>query len=140
MIKSENLGRINLNGETFQDLYVEIEPELDTLELMAIFSELKARGYNYEAINKLLKEAGEKLNAVWDIACMLENVNASNRDYKTLIDLISFRLRHLALGYDDYLEEAELYLPEAEEGDPESELEALEDDLQFVTPEDGDKE
>lgn len=57
MIKSENLGRINLNGETFQDLYVEIEPELDTLELMAIFSELKARGYNYEAINKLLKEA-----------------------------------------------------------------------------------
>ena len=106
--------------------------------------------------NKLLKEAGEKLNAVWDIACMLENVNASNavwdiacmlenvnasnRDYKTLIDLISFRLRHLALGYDDYLEEAELYLPEAEEGDPESELEALEDDLQFVTPEDGDKE
>ena len=55
--------------------------------------------------NKLLKEAGEKLNAVWDIACMLENVNASNRDYKTLIDLISFRLRHLALGYDDYLEE-----------------------------------
>ena len=82
--------------------------------------------------NKLLKEAGEKLNAVWDIACMLE--------YKTLIDLISFRLRHLALGYDDYLEEAELYLPEAEEGDPESELEALEDDLPFVTPEDGDKE
>ena len=85
--------------------------------------------------NKLLKEAGEKLNAVWDIACMLENVNASNRDYKTLIDLISFRLRHLALGYDDYLEEAELYLPEAEDGDPESELEALEDDLPFVTPE-----
>lgn len=85
--------------------------------------------------NKLLKEAGEKLNAVWDIACMLENVNASNRDYKTLIDLISFRLRHLTLGYDDYLEEAELYLPEAKEGDPESELEALEEDLPFVTPE-----
>ena len=72
--------------------------------------------------NKLLKEAGEKLNAVWDIACMLENVNASNRDYKTLIDLISFRLRHLALGYDDYLEEAELYLPEAEEDDVEEDL------------------
>ena len=67
--------------------------------------------------NKLLKEAGEKLNAVWDIACMLENVDASNRDYKTLIDLISFRLRHLALGYDDYLEEAELYLPEALEAE-----------------------
>ena len=67
--------------------------------------------------NKLLKEAGEKLNAVWDIACMLENVNASNRDYKTLIGLISFRLRHLALGYDDYLEEAELYLPEALEAE-----------------------
>lgn len=72
--------------------------------------------------NKLLKKAGEKLNAVWDIACMLENVNASNRDYKTLIDLISFRLRHLALGYDDYLEEAELYLPEAEEDDVEEDL------------------
>ena len=72
--------------------------------------------------NKLLKEAGEKLNAVWDIACMLENVDASNRDYKTLIDLISFRLRHLALGYDDYLEEAELYLPEAEEDDVEEDL------------------
>lgn len=67
--------------------------------------------------NKLLKEAGEKLNAVWDIACMLGNVNASNRDYKTLIDLTSFRLRHLALGYDDYLEEAELYLPEALEAE-----------------------
>lgn len=67
--------------------------------------------------NKLLKEAGEKLNAVWDIACMLESVNATNRDYKALIDLVSFRLRHLALGYDDYLEEAELYLPEAEEAD-----------------------
>ena len=72
--------------------------------------------------NKLLKEAGEKLNAVWDIACMLENVDASNRDCKTLIDLISFRLRHLALGYDDYLEEAELYLPEAEEDDVEKDL------------------
>ena len=72
--------------------------------------------------NKLLKEAGEKLNAVWDIACMLENVDASNRDYKTLIDLISFRLRHLALGYDDYLEEAELYLPEAEEDGVEEDL------------------
>ena len=72
--------------------------------------------------NKLLKEAGEKLNAVWDIAYMLENVNASNRDYKTLIDLISFRLRYLALGYDDYLEEAELYLPEAEEDDVEEDL------------------
>ena len=72
--------------------------------------------------NKLLKEAGEKLNAVWDIACMLDNVDASNRDYKTLIDLISFRLRHLALGYDDYLEEAELYLPEAEEDDVEEDL------------------
>ena len=72
--------------------------------------------------NKLLKKAGEKLNAVWDIACMLEDVNASNRDYKTLIDLISFRLRHLALGYDDYLEEAELYLPEAEEDDVEEDL------------------
>ena len=67
--------------------------------------------------NKLLKEAGKKLNAVWDIACMLDNVDASNRDYKTLIDLISFRLRHLALGYDDYLEEAELYLPEALEAE-----------------------
>ena len=72
--------------------------------------------------NKLLKEAGEKLNAVWDIACMLDNVNASNRDYKTLIDLISFRLRHLALGYDDYLEESGLYLPEVEEDDVEEDL------------------
>ena len=70
-----------------------------------------------EEKNKLLKEAGEKLRNVWDIGCMLESVNASNRDYKTLVDLISFRLRHLALGYDDYLEEAELYLPEAEQED-----------------------
>ena len=89
-----------------------------------------------EEKNNLLREAGEKLRNVWDIGCMLESVNASNRDYKTLIDLVSHRLRHLALGYEDYLEEAEIYLPEAEEDDPE----ALEDDLQFVTPEDGDKE
>lgn len=87
-----------------------------------------------EEKNNLLREAGEKLRNVWDIGCMLESVNASNRDYKTLIDLVSHRLRHLALGYEDYLEEAELYLPEAEEGDPESELEALEEDLPFVTP------
>lgn len=70
-----------------------------------------------EEKNKLLKEAGEKLRDVWDIGCMLESVNASNRDYKTLVDLISFRLRHLALGYEDYLEEAELYLPEALEAE-----------------------
>ena len=57
MIKSENLGTVTFNGEAVQDLYVEIEPAVDPLELMAIFSELKARGYNYEAINKLLKEA-----------------------------------------------------------------------------------
>ena len=70
-----------------------------------------------EEKNKLLKEAGEKLRNVWDIGCMLESVNASNRDYKTLVDLISFRLRHLALGYDDYLEEAEVFLPEALEAE-----------------------
>ena len=93
-----------------------------------------------EEKNNLLREAGEKLRNVWDIGCMLESVNASNRDYKTLIDLVSHRLRHLALGYEDYLEEAEIYLPEAEEGDPESELEALEEDLPFVTPEEKEDE
>ena len=93
-----------------------------------------------EEKNNLLREAGEKLRNVWDIGCMLESVNASNRDYKTLIDLVSHRLRHLALGYEDYLEEAELYLPEEEEGDPESELEALEEDLPFVTPEEKEDE
>ena len=57
MIKSENLGITTFNGEAVQDLYVEIEPALDPLELMAIFSELKARGYTYSAVNKILKEA-----------------------------------------------------------------------------------
>ena len=98
-----------------------------------------------EEKNKLLKEAGQKLNKVWDIACMLDSVHASNRDYATLIEIVSHRLRHLALGYDEYLEESELYLPEAEEADPETELEALEgdipieEDLPFVTPKDGDE-
>ena len=82
-----------------------------------------------EEKNKLLKEAGEKLRDVWDIGCMLESVNASNRDYKTLVNLISFRLRHLALGYEDYLEESEVYLPEAVEG--KSEKEAIEDDAPY---------
>ena len=57
MIKAENLGITTFNGEPVQDLYVEIEPALDPLELLAIFSELKARGYTYSAVNKILEEA-----------------------------------------------------------------------------------
>ena len=57
MIKAENLGITTFNGEPVQDLYVEIEQALDPLELMAIFSELKAQGYTYSAVNKILKEA-----------------------------------------------------------------------------------
>ena len=87
--------------------------------------------------NKMLKEAGQKLHEVWDIACMLENVNLNKRDYQTLISLVSHRLTHIACGYDEYLEECELYLPEAEEADPEEDpfLELPEDEEElFAVP------
>ena len=93
-----------------------------------------------EKKNRMLKEAGEKFREIWKIYRMMDTIEVDNAHYKTLIKLINARLGDLSCRYGDYFEESDLYLPEAEEGDPESELEALEDDLQFVTPEDGDKE
>ena len=93
-----------------------------------------------EKKNKMLKEAGEKFREIWKIYRMLDTIEVDSAHYKTLIKLINARLGDLSCRYGDYFKESDLYLPEAEEGDPESELEALEDDLPFVTPEDGDKE
>ena len=77
--------------------------------------------------NKLLKEAGEKLSEVWEIGMMLDSVEMSSRDFETLLKLVAFRLRHIGCGHDEFFDEAEIALPEAEEGE-------LDDDLPFVTP------
>ena len=93
-----------------------------------------------EKKNKMLKEAGEALKEIWKIHRMMDTVEIDSVNFRTLVGLVNDKLARLSCSYGDYLDESELYLPEAEEGDPESELEALEDDLPFVTPDGGDAE
>lgn len=76
--------------------------------------------------NKLLKEAGQKFNEIWDIAHMLdETVTSSNRCRETMLKLAVRRIRELSCKGDEFLVESQIYPPEAKE-----------EDLHFVTPTD----
>lgn len=97
-----------------------------------------------ERKNKLLKEAGAALKEVWELAIMASETECStSMSHKTLTKLVNSRLRSLSCNYDEYINESELALPEAEEGSEEEVLEEtkdlddqLEEDLPFVTPSD----
>ena len=68
-----------------------------------------------EQKNELLKKAGDSLREIWGIALMLDNTDLNGRHIDTLIKLVTNRLRYISCHYDEYLDESEIYLPEAEE-------------------------
>lgn len=70
-----------------------------------------------EQKNELLKEAGNGLREIWNIALMLDHSDFNNRHFDTLIKLVNNRLRAISCRYDEYLDESEIYLPEAEEAE-----------------------
>ena len=86
-----------------------------------------------EQKNKLLKEAGNGLREIWNIALMLDHSDFNNRHFDTLIELVNNRLRAISCHYDEYLDESEIYLPEAEEAEETTidKDEEVTDDLPF---------
>lgn len=86
-----------------------------------------------EQKNELLKEAGNGLREIWNIALMLDHSDFNNRHFDTLIKLVNGRLRAISCHYDEYLDESEIYLPEAEEGEEPTidKDEEVTDDLPF---------
>lgn len=86
-----------------------------------------------EQKNELLKEAGNGLREIWNIALMLDHSDFNNRHFDTLIKLVNNRLRAISCHYDEYLDESEIYLPEAEEADEPTidKDEEVTDDLPF---------
>lgn len=68
-----------------------------------------------EKKNKMLKEAGEAFKEIWKIYRMMDTVEIDNVNFRTLVELVNNKLARLSCGYEDYLDESELYLPEAEE-------------------------
>ena len=86
-----------------------------------------------EQKNELLKEAGNGLREIWNIALMLDHSDFNNSHFDTLIKLVNNRLRAISCHYDEYLDESEIYLPEAEEADEPTidKDEEVTDDLPF---------
>ena len=87
-----------------------------------------------EQKNELLKEAGNGLREIWNIALMLDHSDFNNRHFDTLIKLVNNRLRAISCHYDEYLDESEIYLPEAEDADEptiDNDEEVTENDLPF---------
>ena len=87
-----------------------------------------------EQKNKSLKEAGNGLREIWNIALMLDNTDLNGRHIDTLIKLVTNRLRSISCRYDEYLDESEIYLPEAVEADEstiDKDEEVTTDDLPF---------
>ena len=70
-----------------------------------------------EQKNEMLKKAGDSLREIWGIALMLDNTDLNGRHIDTLIKLVTNRLRSISCRYDEYLDESEIYLPEAEEAE-----------------------
>lgn len=70
-----------------------------------------------EQKNELLKEAGNGLREIWNIALMLDHSDFNNSHFDTLIKLVNNRLKAISCHYDEYLDESEIYLPEAEEAE-----------------------
>jgi len=88
-----------------------------------------------ERKNKLLKEAGAALKEVWELAIMASETECStSMSHKTLTKLVNSRLRSLSCNYDEYINESELALPEAEEGS-EEEVEQGDEFLDLPTEE-----
>ena len=86
-----------------------------------------------EQKNEMLKKAGDSLREIWGIALMLDNTDLNGLHIDTLIKLVTNRLRSISCHYDEYLDESEIYLPEAVEAD-ESTIdkdEEVTDDLPF---------
>lgn len=97
--------------------------------------------------NKMLREAGAALKEVWELACMINETECrTSASHRTFTELVNGRLRSLSYNYDQYIDESELALPEAEqettidELDALDELDELEEDLPFVTPEEKENE
>lgn len=68
-----------------------------------------------EKKNKMLKEAGEAFKEIWKIYRMMDTVEIDSVNFRTLVELVNDKLARLSCSYGDYLDESELYLPEAEE-------------------------
>ena len=90
--------------------------------------------------NGLLLRNGKRMQEIKKIARDLKNAKMSDSGMTLFLNLLGDKLYDLTLWGDDMILEGNIDLPEAEEGDPESELEALEDDLPFVTPEEKEDE
>ncbi len=91
--------------------------------------------------NEKLKEAGDAMHEIWDITLMLENVSVKGSSYyQTLVKLATERIGILTYGWEKYIEEAELYLPEAEEGVEDDSFLTLptEDEITAAREENGD--
>jgi hypothetical protein len=87
-----------------------------------------------EQKNEMLKKAGDSLREIWGIALMLDNTDLNGRHIDTLIKLVTNRLRSISCQYDEYLDESEIYLPEAEEAEEptiDKDEEVTADDLPF---------
>ena len=86
-----------------------------------------------EQKNEMLKKAGDGLREIWNIALMLDNTDLNGRHIDTLIKLVTNRLKSISCLYDEYLDESEIYLPEAEEAEEPTidKDEEVTDDLPF---------
>lgn len=68
--------------------------------------------------NKMLREAGAALKEVWELACMINETECrTSASHRTFTELVNDRLRSLSYNYDQYIDESELALPEAEQED-----------------------
>ena len=68
--------------------------------------------------NKMLREAGTALKEVWELACMINETEClTSTSHRTFTELVNDRLRSLSYNYDQYIDEAEHALPEAEQED-----------------------
>jgi len=87
-----------------------------------------------EQKNEMLKKAGDSLREIWGIALMLDSTDLNGRHIDTLIKLVTNRLRFISCHYDEFLDESEIYLPEAEEAEEptiDKDEEVTTDDLPF---------
>ena len=68
--------------------------------------------------NRMLKDAGNAMEEIWKISCMLDRVSCDGlSDYKLLIKTINERIGILTYGYRELLKEAENDLPGVGEED-----------------------
>ena len=75
-----------------------------------------------EKKNEMLKKAGDAFKEIFQIYRMMNDIELDSSNYRTLLKLVNSRIGTLSCSYGDYLDESELYLPEAEEDGVEDDL------------------